>query len=423
MIKIIATSDWHIGNVFHGVDRIAEHQHFLSWLTGQITKHQPDVLLVAGDVFDNGNPSAAAQSLYYEFMADVTSRCPWLQVVITAGNHDSANRLEAPRALLHHHRVEVRGSVRRHWVGDVEGGDRWTSDFADLLIPVVSRNNTERALVLAVPFLRSDVMVDGSYSKGVNALLSELTAYARDHYPDTPLIMMAHMYATGADIAKDCSERIVVGGMEQVDMDEWAVRPDYLTCGHIHKRQHIWGTNWARYTGSVLPMSFAESDYQHGVDLITLAPEGPTVSFLEYRPQHRLVSLPEAELKSLLKMVSEQLPDRQDGRLTDASVYLELKLCAAQLKPEDRHKIEVAVDKKDAVLCRLQQVVPTIDLSSITAEEQLKTIDDVLQRDPMEAVRESFMVKHRQQMSDQQEALLSHIINKVKNGDHEDTEA
>ena len=83
--------------------------------------------------------------------------------------------------------------------------------------------------------------------------------------------MMAHMYAKGSDIAKkDASEKIIIGGQEEVDLERWNEHPDYMTCGHIHKRQHIWNTDWARYTGSILPMSFAEKDYTHGIDLITI---------------------------------------------------------------------------------------------------------------------------------------------------------
>lgn len=81
----------------------------------------------------------------------------------------------------------------------------------------------------------------------------------------------------------------MIGGQEEVDMKGWEDHPDYLTCGHIHKRQHIWGTAWARYAGSVLPMSFAEKDYAHGVDLVTFGENGrPCVEQLAYKPQHAL---------------------------------------------------------------------------------------------------------------------------------------
>ena len=104
-MKILATSDWHLGNLFHGNDRLPEHKHFLQWLLVQIAEQKPDALLVAGDIFDNGNPSAAAQTVYYEFLADATHLCPNMQIIITAGNHDSASRLEAPRPLLARYQI------------------------------------------------------------------------------------------------------------------------------------------------------------------------------------------------------------------------------------------------------------------------------------------------------------------------------
>ena len=147
---------------------------------------------------------------------------------------------------------------------------------------------------------------------------------------------MAHMYAKGSDIArKDASEKIIIGGQEEVDLEGWNEHPDYMTCGHIHKRQHIWNTDWARYTGSILPMSFAEKDYTHGIDLITIEhgeeDEGKEtgkskewkVEFLEYKPQHSLRILPEDEeeltFKKWQKLINSELSERTDGELSDTS--------------------------------------------------------------------------------------------------------
>ena len=159
-MKLLTTSDWHLGNLFHGIDRLREHEHFLTWLLGQIEEQQPDALLIAGDVFDNGNPSAAAQSAYYEFLADATQQCPQMQVIITAGNHDSASRLEAPRPLLSRHQVEIRGNVHRSWVMGDDGGN-WQIEFDDLMIPINGKDD-DKAIVLAVPYLRSDIVQNSS---------------------------------------------------------------------------------------------------------------------------------------------------------------------------------------------------------------------------------------------------------------------
>lgn len=418
-MKILTTSDWHLGNLFHGNDRLAEHTHFLKWLLTQIEEQQPDALLIAGDVFDNGNPSAAAQSAYYEFLADATQKCKQMQVIITAGNHDSASRLEAPRPLLTRHRVEVRGSINRKWTTDGEGGN-WQIDFDDLMIPITGRDG-DRAIVLAVPYLRSDIVQNASYSKGVNDFIRTLTAKAREKYPDIPLVMMAHMYAKGADIAKtDASEKIIIGGQEEVNMEGWTDHPDYMTCGHIHKRQHIWNTDWARYTGSVLPMSFAEKDYTHGVDLVTLSKGVKSkVVHLVYQPQHRLVVLPENDEnltpKKLKKLIDEKLREQVNGKRDEHYDYVTLKVRLEKISNDDIKALEEQVNGKNAVLCRIQKIIPQLDIQTIAGHQKLKSIDDILNRDPMDTLREAFVIKYNTEMSEQQEAMLADLMNGIKN--------
>lgn len=416
-MKLLTTSDWHIGNLFHGNDRLEEHKHFLKWLIDKIDEERPDALLVAGDVFDNGNPSASAQSAYYAFIADATQLCPDMQIIITAGNHDSANRLEAPRALLTRHKVEIRGMVHRTWRQSDDGGN-WVIDFDDLMIPVYDYDGNQ-IIVLAVPYLRSDVIQNVCYSQGVNAFLRELTSKAHEKYPGKPLVMMAHMYAKGADIApKDASEKIVIGGQEEVNMEGWADHPDYLTCGHIHKRQRIWSTDWARYTGSVLPMSFAEIDYKHGIDIVDIDSSGKvSVQFLEYEPQHKLLILPENDAaltpKKLQKLINEKLDDRVDGKLDDDFVYLVLKIKLEKVSNDDIKELEDLIDKKNAVLCKIQKIIPAIDLSTISGNQQIHSIEDILDRDPIDTLKEAFAVRNNKAMSEHQENMLRNLLTSI----------
>ena len=444
-MKILATSDWHLGNLFHGNDRLPEHKHFLQWLLVQIAEQKPDALLVAGDIFDNGNPSAAAQTVYYEFLADATHLCPNMQIIITAGNHDSANRLEAPRPLLARYHVEIRGNIRKIWQqGESEDNDKtgghWLYSFDDLIIPV-SNEDGEEVIILAVPFLRSDVVQNACYSQGVNAFLRELTAKARQKYPDRKCIMMAHMYAKGSDIAKqDASEKIIIGGQEEVDLEGWNDHPDYMTCGHIHKRQHIWNTNWARYTGSILPMSFAEKDYTHGIDLITIRfeeKEGDNeieenrtneaetgncknkskdikVDFLEYKPQHSLRILPENEeeltLKKWQKLINSELSKRMNGELSNHFDYVMLKVKQEKLSNDDIKELEDLVNEKDAVLCKIQRIIPQLDLSTIQGSQQITSIEDIVNRPPLDTLKEAFAIRHNAPMNERQEKMLSDLL-------------
>ena len=147
-MKIIHTADWHLGNTFHGHDRHDEQAYFLDHLVDLLKDEQPDALLIAGDVFDTSNPSAAAEKLFFDFLSHATAEVDGLQIVVVAGNHDSAARLEAPSAMLSTHRVFVRGTVQRLPSGEV--------NYARHLIPLRQRSNDRvGALCLAVPFLRA----------------------------------------------------------------------------------------------------------------------------------------------------------------------------------------------------------------------------------------------------------------------------
>ena len=131
MIRILHTADWHLGQTFFGYDRTEEHEAFFDWLAGEILPPEIDALIIAGDVFDVSNPSAASQSIYYRFIYRVTAENPNLQIVIVAGNHDSAARLEAPLPLLQAMRTEVRGVVRK-----LEGG---AVDYDHLCVELKNR--------------------------------------------------------------------------------------------------------------------------------------------------------------------------------------------------------------------------------------------------------------------------------------------
>ena len=305
-------------------------------------------------------------------------------------------------------------------------GGHWIYSFDDLIIPVTNEAG-EEVIILAVPFLRSDVVQNASYSQGVNDFLRELTAEARKKYPGRKCIMMAHMYAKGSDIAKkDASEKIIIGGQEEVDLEGWNEHPDYMTCGHIHKRQHIWNTDWARYTGSILPMSFAEKDYTHGIDLITIKhgeeEEGKEtgkskewkVDFLEYKPQHALRILPENEeeltFKKWQKVINSELSERTDGELSDHFDYVMLKVKQEKLTSDDIKELEKLVNEKDAVLCKIQRIIPQLDLSTIQGSQHITSIEDIINRPPLDTLKEAFAIRHNAPMNERQEKMLSDLL-------------
>src|SRR5688572_5574178 len=110
-LKLCHTSDWHLGHTLHGHGREHEHARFLAFLLDVLARERADALVIAGDVFDGSNPPASAQAAWYGFLADARSRLPGLDVLVVAGNHDSAARLAAPDPVLRALGVRVVASV------------------------------------------------------------------------------------------------------------------------------------------------------------------------------------------------------------------------------------------------------------------------------------------------------------------------
>ena len=236
-MKILHTADWHLGNTFHGHSRLDEHRHFLKWLLQTLREKQPDALLVTGDVFDSANPSAAAEELLYDFLLRATLEVPGLQIVLTAGNHDSAGRLEAPAALLKTHNIYVRGTIHYTTKGE--------PDFDYYLLPLADRQTGQASCVcMALPYLRGgDYPAGMTPEEGLRFFFSQLHARLRkSNYKGLPIVVAAHFYAAGADICKDeHSERLVVGGQDCVEADVVGQNESYAGLGHIHKAQQVCG--------------------------------------------------------------------------------------------------------------------------------------------------------------------------------------
>ena len=145
-MRLLHTSDWHLGQTLHNYERTYEHQCFLDWLLATIVAQEIDALLIAGDVFDTANPSAAAQKQLYRFLQQARARAPQLDIVVIAGNHDSPGRLEAPGPLLEAHGTSVVGHVLRLPDGAI--------DLERHLIALHDKSGQVQAWCLAIPFLR-----------------------------------------------------------------------------------------------------------------------------------------------------------------------------------------------------------------------------------------------------------------------------
>lgn len=269
-MRILHTADWHIGQTLNGWSREAEHRAFLDQLHGLVLAERVDVLLVSGDVFDGINPSGEAQRLLYGAIARMVRATPHLQIILTAGNHDPAQRLEAPEAVLNELGVHVLGTLRRGPSG---------VDLDRHLVPLRDRTGVLRAHVLAVPFLRQADLpglqlgaqdgAEPAITVAVRTLHAEMTAAALARVGDLPLLAMGHLTCSGGLASEGAERRILIGGEHAVPPDVFPAQLVYVALGHLHRPQSLDGGR-VRYSGSPFPLSATEIPYAHGVTLLDL---------------------------------------------------------------------------------------------------------------------------------------------------------
>ena len=397
-MKIIHTADWHLGDSFHGYDRIAEHEHFLHWLEGVIADERPDALLVAGDVFDNANPSAQAEEMFFRFLAQATALHRGMRIIITAGNHDSGRRLQAPSEALRPLGVEIRGVVEH---------DEKNHPLTDnLIIPVGAIGNREvQAVVIAVPYLRTgDIEFRDNLSRSVREFVQDLVGKVRRQYGrEMPIVLMAHLYAAGAEIAQaEHSERLVVGGEDCIDARGIDTGVDYVALGHIHKAQQVGGTDkMIFYAGSPLPMSFSEKGYSHGVNMLTIgAKGGAVVDRLEYKPMRNVLSMPDKGSAPLSDILSQIRALPKADKVDSAEwPYVEIRLKENEPAPNAQSEIVAAMQDRAATLCRLVREVPQAKESS--RQQKMQSLDQLRNISPLDIAHDAYLTRTGREMSDE----------------------
>lgn len=425
-MRILHTADWHLGQTFYEYDRRAEHRHFLEWLKRQIKQRNIDLLLIAGDVFDGPNPSAEAQHMYYAFLREVTTDNPSLQIVIIAGNHDSAARLEAPSPLFDGMNITVRGVVKR----DIDGEIDWTHLIVPIYkkeaLPLINRTKASggseeellsvtmnrhhiAAFCLAVPYLRQgDYPPAENYAAGVQLLYEQLYAQLADE--TRPVIAMGHLQAAGATLSEDDrAERSVVGGLEGVSAEAFSEHIAYTALGHLHRLQKVAGRDNIRYAGAPVPMSFAEAGNRSGVVMVEMEEGRTRIHRIEvpvYAVLKRIPATPEP-----LEAVLEALEDLPEGEVTERSPYLEVRVKMTVPDTSYKYKIELALQGKAARLARLVAVMPEVKASGIRAAsyEELQSLH------PLEVALDYYKRRYDgQDMADEVKQLLEGVIKEVE---------
>ena len=353
-MRLLHTSDWHLGQSLHNFERHYEHQRFLDWLLDTVVAEQADALLIAGDIFDNANPSSASQKQLYRFLQQAKERAPHLNLIVIAGNHDSPGRLEAPGPLLEAHGTRVIGAVQRREDGEI--------DIESLVLPLTGRSGAIEAWCLAVPFLRpGDVprvaVEEGAdpYLAGIALLYKQALELALSKREDGQAILaMGHCHMVDGQMSNDSERRIVIGGTEMLPAGIFDPAIVYAALGHLHLAQSVGKQQHIRYSGSPIPLSFAEVGYQHQILRIDI--DGAAVGEITPLMVPRAVDLLRVPTKPApIAQVLEELaaleveitpPDRQP--------FLEVRVLLDAPEPGLRSRIEAALDGKPVRLAKIE---------------------------------------------------------------------
>ncbi|MDP2488563.1 exonuclease subunit SbcD [Vibrio splendidus] len=320
-MKILHTSDWHLGQNFYNKSRKNEHERFLQWLLEQVTEHDIDAIIVAGDIFDTSTPPSYAREMYNKFVVD--SNKIGCQLVLLGGNHDSVSVLKETQQLLKYMGADVIPNTNE--------------DHATQVVELKGKNGDVEALVCAIPFIRPrDVLTSQAGVTGVERQ-KQLGDAIKQHYQSVydaavekraefensehmPIIATGHLTAMGVQ-QSDSVRDIYVGNLDGFAADGFP-DADYIALGHIHRPQVVAKREYIRYCGSPIPLSFDELKSQKQVCVVEFVEGVRTISQLPV-PTFQ----PLAEIKGDLSEIESQL-NQYIGLDSDQSVWLSIEVQA-----------------------------------------------------------------------------------------------
>lgn len=354
-VHFLHTSDWHLGQFFHNHDREFEHAQFLTWLLDQIKTKQPHALLIAGDIFDVINPASSAQKQLYQFLADAHDLAPHMQTLMIAGNHDSGYRIEQVEPFLSKFNAKAVGIVGR----TAEN----TLNLDRLLIPIYDQDKNIIAWCLTLPYLRSAEITGlnehtSNSQNAISYLHQQLIAEAKARkQPHQALILMSHAHMQGGETS-DSERPIIVGNEEALSTALFDEVIDYVALGHLHKPQKV-GQPHIRYSGSPIPLSFSEINYQHQVVEVRIDPEQSP----EQRFQYDVLKVPRTvelfRIREKLEDLIAKLQALPAGEIEQLSArhFLEIEYTTDVPPPVDlRQQIELALPANRYRLLRISRI-------------------------------------------------------------------
>lgn len=380
-MRVLHTSDWHIGRTLYGRKRYEEFEAFLTWLTETIQQNEIDALLVAGDVFDTSAPSNRAQELYYRFLCRVAAS-PCRHVVVIAGNHDSPSFLNAPKELLKALDVHVIGSS--------------SEALEDEVLVLRNEHGDPELIVCAVPYLRDRDIRVAEAGESVEDKERKLIDGIRTHYAavaalaeqkreelgaDLPIVGTGHLFTAGGQtVDGDGVRELYVGSLAHVTAGIFPACFDYLALGHLHIPQKVNGSEIIRYCGSPLPMGFGEAKQQKSVCQVVFdQEEGHSAA-----ASIQLIDVPVFQKLERVKGDWDGISNRiLELSATDSQGWLEVIYDGTEVIGDLRERLEAAISGTQMEILRIKnnRIIDRV-LGQIHEEETLDdlNVNDVFER-------------------------------------------
>ncbi|MBR2084653.1 MAG: exonuclease SbcCD subunit D [Muribaculaceae bacterium] len=390
MFKLIHTSDWHLGQNFYGYDRSEEQRDFLRQLAAIVAQEQPDALLVSGDIYHTAAPSSAAVSMYVEGMLDIHKACPDMAIVVIAGNHDIASRLESDSLLWRLAGVRVLGGIARD--------SQALTDLERHIIPV-----KDKGIVAAVPYAHRNSfpkVSDEDIESGERqrAYFEALLEHVNAGNPDAlPVVLMAHLAVNNSDFTGH--DRNMT--MECVEIDTLGQGYDYAALGHIHRPQQV--SERARYCGTPVPVSFDEQ-CEHSVSIVTIEahgalPQVTTTAIKNIKPLHTIPAKDPVDLETALALVEEQRNDVKNA-------YIRLNVTVEHYLPNGaQERAAKAVNAQQGRFCEIKKTA----LNTATGPSRQMTVEEFNRKQPIEVANQYYLEKIGRAMTDDEKAMFNYV--------------
>jgi len=347
-MRILHTSDWHLGQNFMGKSRAAEHQAFLDWLLELIKTEQIDALVIAGDIFDTGTPPSYAREIYNHFV--VQMQATGCQLVILGGNHDSVATLHESRTLLACLNVTV------------VGGARDKTD--EQLVVLNNRAGDPAAILMAIPYLRPRDLVSSQAGETAEEKQQAMAQAIADHYQalyleavtlrdrlgsSLPIVATGHLTTVGSTSSESVRE-IYIGTLEAFPAS--AFPPvDYLALGHLHKAQKVAGEEHLRYSGSPIPLSFDEI----GNDKQVLLAEFAEGELQEVKPIAVPHSQPMARWSGNLAELEQQFSALDKAEDSEDTLWLDIEVREDDYLSDLHNRLQGLAETHGAEILRLRR--------------------------------------------------------------------